>query len=138
MTRIKETSTHYENKKSLTAECAEIYAASLIGGQWTLTICCHLSGGKLRFGELKKRIPNITERMLALQLRKLEENKLVQRTVYAEVPLRVEYELTPIGQQLGPIIEQLGVWGIHHKRTTQSEHDTSEHTFCVREVCNSY
>ena len=137
MTKIKETSTHYENKKSLTSECAETYAASLIGGQWTLTICCHLSNGKLRFSELKQRIPNISERMLVLQLRKLEENKLVQRTVYAEVPLRVEYQLTSSGQQLGPILKQLGIWGVNHKKTMLSESDP-EHAFCVREVCDSY
>lgn len=137
MTKIKETSTHFENKKSLASECAEIYAANLIGGQWTLIICCHLSEGILRFGELKKRIPNITERMLTLQLRKLEEDRLVQRTVYAEVPLRVEYTLTAIGQQLGPIIKELGAWGILHKKTMQAENNiTEEHAFCIHEACN--
>ena len=98
----------------------EIYAANLIGGQWTLAICCYLANGKLRFGELRKRIPNITERMLTLQLRKMEENRLVKRTVYAEVPPRVEYELTLIGQQLIPIIKQLEKWGEKHKRAITS------------------
>lgn len=97
MSKIKETSTNFENKKILLGECDEIYAASLIGGRWTLIICCKLSTGKMRFGELKKSIPYITERMLTLELRKMEGNKLVNRTVYAEVPPRVEYELTEIG-----------------------------------------
>lgn len=116
MSKIKETSVNYENKRNLSKECAEVYAANLIGGQWTLAICCHLTVGKLRFGELKKLIPGITERMLTLQLRKLEENKLITRTVYAEVPPRVEYELTKSGQQLGPILRQLEEWGKKHKK----------------------
>lgn len=115
MSKIKESSVNYENKQQLGAECAQIYAANIIGGQWTLAICCHLAKGKLRFGELKKRIPNITERMLTLQLRKMEENQLVTRTVYAEVPPRVEYELTESAARLIPILEQLEDWGIAHR-----------------------
>lgn len=119
MSKIKETSTNYENKQTLVAECVEIYAANLIGGQWTLAICCYLVNGKLRFGQLRKLLPNITERMLTLQLRKLEENKLVKRTVYAEVPPRVEYELTGIGQQLGPVIKELEMWGKKHQKVME-------------------
>ena len=115
MTKIKETSTNFENKNILADECLEVYAASLIGGQWTLAICCYLIKGKLRFGELKKCLPNITDRMLTLQLRKLEENKILTRTVFAEVPPRVEYELTPIGYQLKSIIKGLESWGRKHK-----------------------
>ena len=107
MTKLKETSTHFENKKILEQECLEVYASNIIGGQWALSICCYLISGKHRFGELKKRLPNITERMLTLQLRKLEKNKIVKRTVYAEVPPRVEYELTEIGYDLKPIIQEL-------------------------------
>lgn len=120
MSKIKEASTNYENKQLLGEDCSQIYAVNLIGGQWTLAICCHLAGGKLRFGELKKRIPNITERMLTLQLRKMEANKLVKRTVYAEVPPRVEYELTKSGQQLSPILRQLEEWGEKHKKFEKS------------------
>jgi DNA-binding HxlR family transcriptional regulator len=115
MSKIKETSTNFSNKQALADECSEAYAANIIGGQWALVICSWLGNGKLRFGELKKKLPNITERMLTLQLRKLEENKIVKRTVYAEVPSRVEYELTPIGCELMPIIKQLEEWGQKHK-----------------------
>lgn len=117
MTKIKETSTNFENKRSLENECSEVYASSIIGGQWSLAICCYLINGKLRFGELKKCLPNITERMLTLQLRKMEENKIVKRTVYAEVPPRVEYELTPIGKKLSNIISELRKWGTEHRNT---------------------
>ncbi len=115
MSKIKETSTNYLNKTALAEECAEVYAANMIGGQWGLVICSWLMNGKLRFTELKKRLPNITERMLALQLKKLEANKMVKRTVYAEVPLRVEYELTPIGYELRAVITGLEAWGLKHK-----------------------
>lgn len=117
MTKIKETSTHFQNKKELENECTEVYASNIIGGQWALAICCYLINGKHRFGELKKCLPNITERMLTLQLRKLEQNKIVTRTVYAEVPPRVEYELTLIGYELKPIIKELEKWGEKHERT---------------------
>ncbi len=66
MTKTKETSVHFENKKKLEQECFEVYASNLIGGQWTLSICCYLITGKHRFGELKKCLPSITERMLTL------------------------------------------------------------------------
>jgi DNA-binding HxlR family transcriptional regulator len=115
MSKIKATSTNFANKTALADECSEVYAANIIGGQWSLAICSWLIHGKLRFGELKKLLPTITERMLTLQLRKLEANKIVKRTVYAEVPPRVEYELTPIGYELKLIIRQLEKWGEKHK-----------------------
>ena len=115
MTKIKETSTNFSNKKALAEECPEVYASNMIGGQWSLAICCYLINGKLRFGELKKKLENITERMLTLQLRRLEQEKIITRTVYAEVPPRVEYELTDIGYKLKPIIEELEKWGKLHK-----------------------
>jgi DNA-binding HxlR family transcriptional regulator len=115
MSTIKESSTNFANKKALAEECLEVYSANIIGGQWALVICSWLMNGKLRFGELKKRLPNITERMLSLQLRKLEADKLVKRTIYAEVPPKVEYELTPIGYELRPVINELESWGQKHK-----------------------
>jgi DNA-binding HxlR family transcriptional regulator len=115
MTEIKKTSTNYANKQALADECPEVYAANILGGQWALVICSWLINGKLRFGELKKRLPNISERMLTLQLRRLEEDKIVKRTVYAEVPPKVEYELTEIGYELNPVIKQLEMWGSKHK-----------------------
>ena len=108
-------STNFANKQALENDCLEVYASNIIGGQWTLAICCYLINGKLRYGELKKCLPNITERMLALQLRKLEKDRIVKRTVHAEVPPRVEYELTPVGYELTPIIRELEKWGKKHK-----------------------
>lgn len=119
MSKIKETSTHYANKQALADECPEAYATHILGGQWTLVICSWLFNGKLRFGELKKHLPNISERMLTLELRKLERNGIIKRTVYAEVPPRVEYELTTIGYELKPVLKQLESWGEKHKTLFQ-------------------
>ncbi|WP_010252640.1 winged helix-turn-helix transcriptional regulator [Myroides injenensis] len=125
MTKIKETSTHFENKKALENECNEVYAISIIGGQWTMAICCYLLEGKMRFGEIKKVLPNITERVLTLQLRKLEDHNIIFRTVYPEVPPRVEYELTSIGLKLSPIIKALGQWGAEHKEVNNKSFQSS-------------
>lgn len=68
----------------------------------------------LRFNELRRRLPNVTQRMLTMQLRELEGNGLVHRRVYAEVPPRVEYSLTTCGNSLKPVIESLKFWGKNH------------------------
>lgn len=126
MSRIKESSTNSANRKILNEECPEIYAINTIGGQWSLVICSCLLDGKLRFSELKRLIPNITERMLTLHLRKLEADKVIGRTVYPEVPPKVEYELTPIGYELEPVIRQLEKWGIRHKKEQDGDRGASE------------
>ncbi|MDY0986616.1 winged helix-turn-helix transcriptional regulator [Flavobacterium sp. CFBP9031] len=115
MSKVKVTSTNFENKKILGEECSEVYAANIIGGQWSLVICSWLLQGKMRFSELRKSIPNITERMLTLQLRKLEQDHIIKRKAYAQIPAKVEYELTEIGCELKPIIQQMEQWGKRHK-----------------------
>jgi DNA-binding HxlR family transcriptional regulator len=111
----KENSTNTLNSKVI-MDCELTYAVCKIGGRWKLLLLCKLEEGKLRFSELKKLIPEITERMLALQLRELEKDKLVKRTVYAEVPPRVDYELTSIAKELVPVWRQLEQWGLKHKK----------------------
>nr|WP_199077935.1 helix-turn-helix domain-containing protein [Pedobacter sp. ASV19] len=115
MGKRKENSTNMLNEKLITEGCDLTYAVCKIGGRWKLLILCKLEEGKLRFGEIKKLIPNITERMLTLQLRELEKDGLVKRTVYAEVPPRVDYELSPIAKELIPIWSKLSNWGARHK-----------------------
>lgn len=114
MAKIKETSTNNQNKIFIT-DCNVTYAVQLVGGRWKLPILLQLQKEKKRFGELKKIISNITERMLTLQLRELEKDGLVSRMVYAEVPPRVEYELTKIGKELMPVCTELHKWGAKHK-----------------------
>ncbi|MBW3518562.1 helix-turn-helix domain-containing protein [Flavobacterium sp. NKUCC04_CG] len=108
-------STNKFNEETIMNYCDSIYSICKIGGRWKMMILCELKSGKLRFGELKKCIPHITERMLTLQLRELEKDLLVKRTVYAEVPPRVEYQLSEIAVKLIPIWDMLDVWGAEHR-----------------------
>jgi DNA-binding HxlR family transcriptional regulator len=87
----------------------------LIDGKWKGVILFHLQSGTQRFGELRKRMPGITQRMLTKQLRALEEDRLVVRKVYAEVPPRVEYCLSETGESLRPVIDTLKAWGESHQ-----------------------
>ena len=84
---------------------------SVIGGRWKPILVCHLLGGRKRFGELRRLTPNATERMITLQLRELEADGVIARHVYAEVPPRVEYEVTDFGRSLETILELMQAWG---------------------------
>jgi len=95
--------------------CAVEVTLDLIDGKWKGVILFHLQSGTQRFGELRRRIPAITQRMLTKQLRALEDDKLVIRKVYAEVPPRVEYTLSEIGESLRPVIDMLKAWGESHR-----------------------
>jgi DNA-binding HxlR family transcriptional regulator len=110
MVERKKNSTYTLNEKSI-IECDLTYAVHTIGGRWKIQILNKLGSGKLRFSELRKEFAAITERMLTLQLKALEQDGLVKRTVYAEVPPRVEYELTERAAELKPIFDQLSLWG---------------------------
>lgn len=84
---------------------------SVIGGRWKPILVCHLLDGRKRFGELRRLTPNATERMITLQLRELEADGVVSRHVFAEVPPRVEYEVTDFGRSLETILELMQAWG---------------------------
>jgi DNA-binding HxlR family transcriptional regulator len=91
-------------------------ALQIIGGKWKSIILNHLGCEKvLRFGELKKVMPNITEKMLTQQLRELENDKLVIRKVYRQVPPKVEYSLTEFGEKTMPVLEQLRNFGVEYE-----------------------
>ena len=94
---------------------------SVIGGRWKPILLCHLLNGRKRFGELKRLTPNATERMIALQLRELEADGVISRHVYAEVPPRVEYELTEFGRSLEPILVSMQQWGCGFKARRLAE-----------------
>ena len=83
----------------------------LIGGKWKGLVLYHLLQGTLRFSELRRKVPGVTQRMLTRQLRELEGAGLILRSVYAEVPPRVEYSLTAEGETLRPVILALREWG---------------------------
>ncbi|MEF3063026.1 helix-turn-helix domain-containing protein [Ralstonia solanacearum] len=92
-------------------------AFGLLSGKWKLEIMWLLNQRVYRFGELRKAIPGITQHMLTAQLRELEADGLVSRTVYAEVPPRVEYEITPKARGLGPTMEALAAWWAEYGAT---------------------
>lgn len=87
----------------------------IIGGKWKTLILFHLIDGTKRFGELKKLMPGITQRMLTNQLRELEADGLISREIYKEIPPKVEYSLTDLGLSLEGILEQMCQWGTKYQ-----------------------
>ena len=95
---------------SITA-IADCRAVRVIGGKWKLFIIFHLMNDTRRFGELQRLLPGITQQMLTAQLRELEADGLVHRKVFAQVPPKVEYSLTPVGKALEAVTRHLAEWG---------------------------
>lgn len=93
------------------AVCPVEVALSIIGGKWKLQVVYCLLRGTKRFGELRRLIPGVTQQMLTLQLRELEQAGMIHRQVYAQVPPKVEYSLTESGRRLEPIVYQVHAWG---------------------------
>lgn len=88
---------------------------TLIGDKWKVLILRDLLTGTKRFGELKKSLGNVSQKVLTAQLRDMEESGLINRKVYAEVPPRVEYSLTVLGESLNPILNAMKCWGESYK-----------------------
>ena len=91
-------------------------ALDILSGKWKLPIIISLSFGNKRFTQIAKEIPGITDRMLSKELRDLEMNQLVKRTVYDSVPVTVEYSMTSYGRSLDKVIEELAKWGMQHRK----------------------
>lgn len=102
-------------KKELPA-CPVETTLTLIGDKWKVLILRDLMPGTKRFGELKKSVGNVSQKVLTAQLRTMEESGLVNRKVYAEVPPRVEYSLTELGKSLKPILDSMRAWGEDYKK----------------------
>lgn len=100
--------------------CPVEASLEMIGGKWKGLVLYHLRDGPLRFNQLKREIINVTQRMLTKQLRELEADGLVHREVFAVVPPRVEYSLTPKGASLRPIILALRDWGLQYALESRS------------------
>lgn len=99
---------------------------SVIGGRWKPVLICRLMNGRKRFSELCRLAPNATERMITLQLRELQADGIISRHVFAEVPPRVEYEITELGQSLQPIIAAMQTWGSDFKDARNAEERSRE------------
>lgn len=111
MAKRKLTSKNIENENYITEECDLTFALSMLSGRWKLLILCHLMDGTFRYSELKEKIPAISEKMLTQQLRELEKDLLVERTVYPEFPPHVDYKLTEISKLLIPAWNIMEEWG---------------------------
>ena len=105
-------------------DCPIELTARLVGDKWKLLILRELMSETKRFGELKKGLGTISQKVLTSQLRDMEANGLIIRTVYAEVPPRVEYSLTGIGQSLKPVLDAMLNWGLEYKKTFTEREDT--------------
>ncbi len=103
--------TRKENRKFY---CPVDVTIKLIGGKWKPILLHHLLSGEKRNGELRRLVPDITQKMLTQQLRELEEDQLIQRKVYNQVPPKVEYSLTEYGKSLEKVLHELSSWGDNH------------------------
>ena len=96
------------------------HVVRIVGGRWKPVLLFHLLEGRKRFSDLCRAVPNATQRMITLQLRELEADGVVVRHVYAQIPPRVEYELTELGRSLEALLLQMRDWGERFKATAQS------------------
>jgi len=114
------------NKKKREYACPVEAAIDIIGGKWKPVILWHIKDKPMRFNEIRSSLPSITQGMLTRQLRELEEDKVVNRKVFAEVPPRVEYSLTNFGLTIIPILNDLCEWGKTYLTLNQIELDYTE------------
>lgn len=105
-----------------THQCSEDFARAIrdtldfLSGKWKLPILGALMGGKKRFKELEREIPKITPKMLSKELRDLEINQMVKRTVYDTIPATIEYEIMPYGKSLENVLMAMNEWGVAHRK----------------------
>jgi len=103
-------------KREAWHECEIATTLEIIGGRWKSVILFYLLSGPKRFNEIKRYLPGVTPRMLTLQLRELERDQVLTRFVHAQVPPRVDYELTDFGRSLEPVLLAMGDWGIRYRQ----------------------
>lgn len=94
--------------------CPAESAVKLIGGGWKIVILWYLFQGVHRYSELRRALSGVTQKVLTHQLREMERDGLVTRRIYAQVPPKVEYSLTPLGMSLKPVVEAIHQWGLAH------------------------
>lgn len=128
-----------ENKCEAGIRCPVEACLSMIGGKWKGVILYQLLYGTKRFNELRRAMPSVTQRMLTKQLRDLEADEIVERTVYHEVPPKVEYSLTEFGKTLEPILIMLQKWGLDHfeRITNLRRGDSEDAAIAVEKTQNS-
>lgn len=108
-------------QEELFGKCPYATAQKILSGKWALIILHNLSEGTLRFNELQKLLPDITQSTLTKQLRTLEEYGMIIRTVYPEVPPKVEYKLSDIGKDFSIVLDSLKIWGEKYIKSVKRE-----------------
>lgn len=101
---------------SITDQCPMDIGLNILSGKWKLKILWHLSKGPIRFNELQRLLNTITTKTLTQQLRELEEQKIITRTVYPLSPPKVEYALSDLGLSIQPVLKELCIWGTNYKK----------------------
>lgn len=101
--------------ENLVPSCPINLTINILSGKWKIGILWHLSKDVIRFNELQRLLPNITHKILAMQLRELETDGIIYRKVYAEIPPRVEYGLTETGQSIKPVLKSMCDWGKQYR-----------------------
>ncbi|WP_408612396.1 winged helix-turn-helix transcriptional regulator [Glycomyces niveus] len=103
--------------------CGMSIAIDVVGGKWKMHLMWVLAEGPVRFGQIRRKLDGVSEKVLAENLRQLEASGVVHRELYAEVPPRVEYSLTPLGRSLNEALEPLEAWGDRHRDEVLSRAD---------------
>jgi len=101
-------------EKDLFGVCPFVTAQKILTGKWTLLIMHHLNIRTMRFNELQRELPDLTQTTLTKQLRNMEGNGLIIRTVYNQIPPKVEYSLSELGRRFNPVLNSLETWGEHY------------------------
>ncbi|MFM1524449.1 MULTISPECIES: winged helix-turn-helix transcriptional regulator [Helcococcus] len=112
--------------KNKLPECPVEITLSLINSKWKVLIIRELLNETKRFGELQRSVGNISQKVLTSNLRSMEDDGLVNRKVYAEVPPRVEYSLTDLGRSLKPILDEMTKWGLTYKDLIKGSDETQD------------
>jgi DNA-binding HxlR family transcriptional regulator len=103
------------------SDCPIKTTLDVIGGKWKPLILFFLKTGTKRFSDLRRSVPDVTQKMLTDRLRELERDEIVHRQVYPQVPPKVEYSLTAYGKTLAPVLEAMAAWGIRHRRRLEGK-----------------
>ncbi len=98
-------------------DCPVETTLEVLSGKWKANILFHLLPGTKRSGELRRLMPEVTQQMLTAHVRELEQDGIIHRKVYAQVPPKVEYSLTPLGRSLGPVFDKIYEWGVVYLRS---------------------
>lgn len=110
-----------ESEKDLFGKCPYTTAQKVLSGKWSIMILYHLGIKTMRFGELQRQLPDLTQSTLTKQLRALEDYGLIERTIYPQVPPKVEYSLSDIGIKFQKVLAELAIWGNDYIKTLQKK-----------------